>query len=123
LIAIFFGFGACMCALTIVLLLFPGTALDSAWRLNPDAHAGFQSLGKMSIFLMASVGLLCALAAFGLTKGAQWGRRLALAILAINLIGDTVNAVVRHDARTLIGIPIGGAMMVYLLKANYKVGN
>jgi len=31
--AVFFAFGATMCALTIVLLLFPGTALDFLWRL------------------------------------------------------------------------------------------
>jgi len=34
LLAAFFAFGAAMCALTIVLLLFPGTELDSLWRLN-----------------------------------------------------------------------------------------
>ena len=39
--AVFFAFGATMCALTIVLLLFPGTSLDSLWRLNPDAHSAF----------------------------------------------------------------------------------
>ena len=37
-LAAFFAFGATMCVLTIVLLLFPGTFLDSLWRLNPGAH-------------------------------------------------------------------------------------
>jgi len=50
--AAFFLFGAAMCALTVVLLLFPGTALDSLWRLNPDAHASFQSIGKAAFLLM-----------------------------------------------------------------------
>jgi hypothetical protein len=52
LLAIFFGFGAVMCALTIALLLFPGTVLDLAWRLNPEAQSSFQSLGTLSILLM-----------------------------------------------------------------------
>jgi uncharacterized membrane protein len=42
--AAFFAFGATMCALTSELRLFPGTALDSLWHLNPDAHLAFQSI-------------------------------------------------------------------------------
>lgn len=117
LLAVFFAFGATMCLLTILLLLVPGTALDSLWRLNPDAHAAFQSLGKFSILLMMIVGSACAFAATGLAKDRRWGRNLALVILAVNLAGDLVNAFVRHDLRTLIGLPIGGAMIVYLLRA------
>jgi hypothetical protein len=39
-----------------------------------------------------------------------------IGILAVNLIGDCVNFVARHDPRTLIGLPIGGAMIIYLWK-------
>jgi hypothetical protein len=116
LLAIFFAFGASACLLTIVMLLFPGSMLDSIWRLNPKAHAAFQTLGGLSILLMAVVGGACAFAAIGLIRNARWGRRLAIVILVANLVGDTVNATVRHDLRTLIGLPIGGAMIVYLLK-------
>jgi uncharacterized membrane protein (DUF2068 family) len=116
LLAIFFAFGACMCALTISLLLFPGSALDSLWRLNPNAHAAFQSLGRMSILLMLIVGVACAFSAIGLARGARWGRWLALIILAVNLIGDLANAMARHDLRTLISLPIGGAMIAYLMR-------
>jgi hypothetical protein len=116
LLAIFFAFGASMCLLTIVLLLFPGSALDSLWRLNPDAHAAFQSFGKVSILVMMIVGAGCAFVAIGLAENRQWGRRLGLIILAINLAGDLINAFGRGDLRTLIGLPIGGAMIFYLLK-------
>jgi len=116
LLAIFFAFGACMCALTIWLLLFPGTALDSLWRLNPEAHAAFQRIGGLSILLMVIVGVACALAAIGLARNAKWGRWLGILILAANLVGDLTNAFVRHDLRTLIGVPIAGAMIFYLAK-------
>ena len=117
LLATFFLFGASMCGLTILLLVFPGTRLDSLWRLNPHAHTAFHSMGAMSIFLMAMVGIACAFAALGLFRGAQWGRWLAIAILTINLAGDLANVFVRQDLRTLIGLPIGGAMIFYLLKS------
>jgi len=123
LLSVFFGFGAAMCLLTIVMLLFPGSALDSLWKLNPDAHVAFQSLGKLSILLMLIVGAACALASIGLAKRARWGIPLALGILIVNLIGDSLNALLRHDWRTLIGLPIGGAMIAYLLSVRRRVLN
>ena len=117
LLSAFFAFGAAMCVLTIVMLLFPGGALEPIWRLNPDAHAAFQKIGRSSILLMLVVGSACALASVGLAKRAQWGHRLALGILSVNLAGDLLNAFVRHDLRTLVGLPIGGAMIAYLLIA------
>jgi hypothetical protein len=115
--AAFFAFGATMCALTSGLLLFPGTALDSLWRLNPDAHLAFQSIGSWSIVLMVTVGTACFLAAIGLWQGALWGTRLALIILSVNIIGDLVNALFRHDYRALIGLPIGAVMIFYLVRS------
>jgi hypothetical protein len=72
--------------------------------------------GVWSIALMAAVGAACGLAAFGLARGAEWGRRLAIGVLTVNLVGDTFNAVFRHDLRTLIGLPIGELTIWYLLR-------
>ena len=33
-----------------------------------------------------------------------------------NLLGDLANAVIRRDPRTLIGIPIAGVLLWYLLR-------
>jgi len=117
LLAAFFAFGVLICLITIVALLFPGGALDPIWRLNPGAHVAFQQIGRLSILLMGVVGSACALAAIGLATRARWGVPLALGILVVNLIGDLLNAFVRHELRTLIGLPIGGAMIPYLLIA------
>jgi len=116
LLAAFFAFGATMCALTIVLLIFPGTALDSLWRLNPAARLAFQSLGNGAILLMSVVGTGCVFAAIGLWQKSLWGIRIALVVLSLNIIGDLFNALVRHDYRALIGLPIGGAMIFYLAR-------
>jgi hypothetical protein len=97
-------------------LAFPGGFLEPIWRLKPDARAEFQQMGSWSVALMAMVGAACSLAAVGLAKNAEWGRQLAVGILIVNLIGDTLNAILRHDPRTLIGLPISGLMILYLLK-------
>ena len=64
---------------------------------------------------MGAVGTACGLATIGLARRAEWGRRFALGILSVNLLGDLLSAVLRHDAKTLIGLPIGGCMIAYLL--------
>jgi hypothetical protein len=112
----FFGFGTAMCALTMTLLLFPGTKFDLLWRLNSDARLAFQSLGSSSFVIMPIVGAACTAAAIGLWRGTVWGVRLALIILSLNIVGDLINVFLRHDYRALIGLPIGGAMIVYLAR-------
>lgn len=112
----FFLFGTAMCLLTIVLLAFPGTALDSLWRVNPEAQRAFASHRGWAVALMTVVGAACGFAAVGLARRAEWGRRLAIVIIAINLLGDLTGAAVRHDPRPLIGLPIAGAMIWFLAR-------
>ena len=105
-----------ICLVTVLALAFPGGFLEPIWRLRPEARLEFQKIGNWSVVLMTVVGVACGLSAIGLAQNAQWGRRLAIGVLAVNLIGDSLNAFFRHDLRTLIGLPIGGLMIFYLLK-------
>jgi hypothetical protein len=114
LLVIFFAAGALICILVMLALAFPGGVLEPIWRLRPDARLDFEQYGDWSVVLMAAVGAACGLAAFGLARGAEWGRQIAIAVLTVNLVGDTFNAVFRGDLRTLIGLPIGGLMIWYL---------
>ena len=106
--------GALIAATTGVALVAPGTVLDAIWRLKPAAHAGFQQMGPWAILLMGVVALACAGAAVGLWIRAPWGRRLALIVLVGNAVGDTINGIA-HDPRTLIGLPIAGLVVAWLL--------
>ena len=113
----FFALGALIATTACIALLLPGRLWEPMWRLNPQAHPAFLRMGPWAIALMATVASTCALAAVGLWRRTRWGHRLALAILVVNLIGDATNALVRGDLRTLIGIPIGAALIAYLLSA------
>src|SRR5438105_14367089 len=104
LLAGFFAFGTAMCTLTIVLLIFPVSALDSLWTLNPDARVAVQSLGKGAIWLMFVVGAGCAFAAIGLWRRSVWGIRLVVVVLSLNIFEDLLNAVVRLDYGALIAL-------------------
>ena len=118
LLIIFFAAGALICLVTMLALAFPGSFLESIWQFKPEARVQFLQIGRgASIALMAVVGVACGSAAIGLARNAEWGRRLAIAVLAVNLIGDSLNALLRHDPKTLIGLPIGGLMIWYLSRA------
>jgi hypothetical protein len=113
-LACFFVFGGLASALTTLILLVPGTPTDQLWRLNPRAREGLVPLGRAAVVLMGAVCLACFVAALGLWRLRRWGYWTAMVILAINLLGDATNALVTGDWRTLIGVPIAGAMILYL---------
>jgi len=116
LLVLFFAAGALICIVVMLALAFPGSFLEPVWHLRPDARADLEEFGMWSIALMATVGAGCGLAALGLARQREWGRHLAIGVLTVNLVGDTFNAVFRGDLRTLIGLPIGGLMIWYLMK-------
>jgi hypothetical protein len=117
LLVIFFAGGALICLLVVLALAFPGGFLESIWQLKPEARVQFLEIGRAAaIAVMTVVGLACGSAAIGLARNAEWGRRLAIAVLVANLIGDSLNALLRHDLKTLIGLPIGGLMILFLVR-------
>jgi hypothetical protein len=117
LLTIFFAAGALICFIVILALVFPGSFLESVWRWKPEARLQFLQTGRgFSIALMVIVGAACGASAIGLARKTEWGRRLALTVLCINLVGDSANALLRHDPRTLVGIPVAAAMIWYLLR-------
>jgi len=116
----FFALGAIIASVTGVALRWPGTVLEPMWRLNPQAHTAFLGMGGWAVPLMVVVAAACALAAVGIWRRAWWGQRLALGLLAVNLVGDAMNALILGDLRTLIGLPIGGVLIVYLLSKDVR---
>jgi hypothetical protein len=120
LLILFFSAGALICALVMLALAFPGGILDWVWTLRPDARVEFDEFGPWSIALMAAVGAACGLAAYGLARRAEWGRRVGIGVLTVNLVGDMFNAVFHGDLRTLIGVPIAGLMLWYLISEGRK---
>jgi hypothetical protein len=116
----FFVFGASVSLLTCLAVLFPGSPLEPLWRLKPEARSDFQTMGSWASVLLIPVSAACAMAARGLWTRRRWGLRLAIGVLATNLVGDVANMLLRGDPRTLIGLPIGGAMITYLLSTRVR---
>ena len=121
LLVIFFAAGALICLVTMLALAFPGSFLESIWRLKPEARVQFQELGRgTSIALMTVVGAACGLAAVGLGRNAEWGTPTRHRNPWRQSRRRLLNAWPRHDPRTLIGLPIGGLMIFYLFKKRQR---
>lgn len=118
--SVFFIFGAVMSGASTIALLLPGSILESIWKLNPRARDAFSDMGSWSVALMGAVCLACAFAAIGVWRRTRWGHRLACGILTLNLVGDLANAIIRSDPRTLLALPIGGALIAYLLSRRVR---
>lgn len=55
----FFALGAVIATVTCIALLFPGGRLEPMWRLNPEAHVTFLSMGPWAVALMCAVAAVC----------------------------------------------------------------
>jgi len=119
-LGVFFLVGAVIAAVSCLSLSFPGGPLEPMWRLNPRARVAFSGLGLWAVALLAVVSAACATAGVGLFLGRRWGHRLALGLLVFNLLGDVLNTVLGTEPRAIVGVPIAGALVVYLWTARVR---
>jgi hypothetical protein len=109
-----------MASLAGATLLWRGTAFDRMWTLNPRAYKELAPLGKVVGIPFLMLGVLLAVASLGWFKRRVWGWRLAVAIIAIQVLGDLVNAFRGDVVRGGIGFVIAGALLVYLLRPEVR---
>jgi hypothetical protein len=119
-IGIFLFFGAVMASLAGTTLLWRGTVLERMWTLNPTAYKQLVPFGASAgvLFLLLSVAL--AVAGTGWFKRRLWGWRLAVVIIAAQLVGDLVNVLRGDVVRGAIGVTIAGALLFYLLRSEVR---
>ena len=113
-LSLFFVAGCLISLTSLVSLTFSWAFLEPIWRLNPKAREAFAAMGSWADLLLAAVSVACGLAAAGLWHGARWGYVLAVGLIAVNLAGDAVNAIVGTEPRAVFGIPVALAILIFL---------
>jgi len=119
-VGIFLFFGAMMASLAGTTLVWPGTTLDRLWTLNPRAYKELAPHTKAVGIPFLLLGVTLAVAGMGWFKRRVWGWRLAVAIIAIQVLGDLVNAFRGDIVQGSIGVAIAGALLVYLLRPEVR---
>jgi hypothetical protein len=119
-IGLFLFFGAIMASLAAITLLWRGTALDRIWALNPTAYKQLAPLdGTIGIlFLLLSAALTAA--GIGWFRRRLWGWRLAVVIIATQVLGDVANCVRGDLLRGGTGVIIAGGLLLFLLQPKIR---
>jgi hypothetical protein len=119
-LGIFLFFGAIMASLAATTLLWRGTALDRIWDLNPIAYKQLVPLGGTVGILFLLLGAALATAGIGWFRRRLWGWRLAVIIIATQVLGDVVNFVRGDFLRGGSGVIIAGALLLFLLQSKVR---
>jgi hypothetical protein len=119
-VGIFLVFGAVMATLAGTSLRWPRTYLDDIWILNPPAHRELAPYGPVVGLLFLLLGATLAVAAAGWFKRRLWGWWLAVAVIAIQVLGDLVNAFSGRAVEGAIGVTIAGLLLFYLTRPQVR---
>jgi hypothetical protein len=109
-----------MAGLAAITLLSPGTPLDELWVLNPIAYKRLAPLSRTVGVLFLLLGAALATAGVGWFRRRLWGWRLAVVIIAIQVVGDVVNCVRGDFLRGGTGVVIAGALLLFLLQPRIR---
>lgn len=117
---VFLFFGATMAFLAGATLVWRGTILDRAWAINAAAYARLLPFGRTAGILFLLLGAILVVAGTGWWKRRLWGWRMAVAIIAAQVLGDLVNALLDDVVRGVVGFVIAGALLFYLLRPEVR---
>ena len=66
------------------------------------------------------LGLTLAAAAVGWFKRRIWGWRLAIGVIATQVLGDAINISLGHFVEGGFGVAIAGVLLIYLLRPEVR---
>jgi hypothetical protein len=116
----FFILAAVLCFIAGFTLLFPGTPLSAIWRIKPDEFAQLTALRPwtgIGFFLLSGI---MGLTAWGCLQRRLWGWRMAVAIFAVNAVGDIGQIFAGRVSEGLLGIIVVVAIVLWMTRAEVK---
>jgi hypothetical protein len=90
------------------------------WALNLRAYNQLAPRGRVVGVLFLLLGSALFAAGTGWFRCRLWGWRLAVAIIATQVLGDVVSAFMGDLVRGAAGFIVAGALLVYLLRQDVR---
>ena len=120
-VAIISFLAALVAVLVAVSILFPGTPLDVIWSLRNPFPAEFKDTlaGMLFGYFLLSLGVVGLCLVYGLVKGLRWAWWVAIAVFAVNGIGDAVS-VAQGNITGIAGIAIAAVFLFYLTRPSVR---
>jgi hypothetical protein len=119
-VGVFLFFGFVMASFAGITLLWQGTSLDRMWALNQRAYNELSPRGRAIGIPFLVLGIALFAAGTGWFRRRLWGWRLAVAIIATQVLGDLVNALMGDFVQGAVGFIIAGALLIYLLHQDVR---
>lgn len=117
---VFLAFAGAMATLAGTTLVHPGTPLDRLWALNPRAFAELAPLrpwiGVPFLLLAAAMAWV----AWAWFTRSLWGWRMAVILMAMQLLGGFGHLIAGRIAQGVVGVVIPAAILVYLLNRRVR---
>ncbi len=109
-----------MAMLAAVTLIFPGTFLDRAWELNPRAHSILSRSGWIEGVPFLCLAFALGSAGAGWFRRLRWAWRLAVVIIALQVVGSFVNILSGQFIGGAVGLLISSALLFYLVRPQVR---
>src|SRR3954465_896198 len=90
----FFALAACVCFVAGISILAPGTPLRAMWAIKPIEYGQLLGLAPWSGWAFLLLSAVMAATSWGAIRRRRWGLALAIAIFAINGVGDAARLLV-----------------------------
>ena len=88
--------------------------------LNPEAYVRLSRLGKMMSAPFAVTAALMIAAAIGWLRRKHWGWMLGVFIVAMNMLGDVMNAIRGEWVKGGVGFVIAGVLLIFMTRPRLR---
>ena len=116
----FFTFATAMTGAVSITLFAPGGPLDAMWQIKPHEYEDLLLLRPVSSVGFAALCVAMAATAFGCFRRKRWGWTLAVALFAINALGDAAHGLSGAWLDGAIGVSIALLILWWLTRSRVR---
>ena len=119
-VGLFLFFAASTASFGGLTLIFPGTILDRAWKLNPRAYAELVAEGRIAGVPFLFLAFILALAGVGWFRHRWWAWYLAFVMVGTQVLANLISIFVGYFFRGSAGLVIASALLLYLARPTIR---